>query len=148
MAHVLQTAGVDPDDNEGRHRGGDDLISSTSDQHHHHQALREGPTGNSDDVPTLESSSCSYSSAGPPPPPLRMNRGGIVPPVGWWAVRMRQADVDLLGSLFGDHGDEEQRLALLMEYIELKVSRCDTHTRGSLKSLTPISPKQVKSHPG
>jgi hypothetical protein len=102
MAHIMKDEGLDPDD-DGQGQ--------------------EYPPENNNTAPVdkplpLGSLPSSQLPPSAPPPATLLNR---CPPVGWWAIRMRQTDIDLLGSLFGDQGDEEQRLALLVEYIELKV---------------------------
>jgi hypothetical protein len=44
-----------------------------------------------------------------------------VPVEGWWAVRMRAADIDVLMDIGGSDPEDELRLALLQDYLEAQV---------------------------
>ena len=92
--------------------------------------IRFGDDGDSPSPPNIQPDNPGDAAAGPSahhhhypiniPPPPRIPPGR---PEGWWAVRMRQVDIDILAG-----EEDESRLELLQDFIESKViihaSRC------------------------
>ncbi len=79
---------------------------------------REGSSASLDGfAPATSSASAAGRRQGPIAPLPFAN----VPPEGWWAVRMRPADVDVLMASLGSDAEEERRLVLLNDFMDSKV---------------------------
>ena len=94
--------------------------------------IQPPPSDNGPSVPPL------YPSSPLPPPRIPPGR-----PEGWWAVRMRQVDIDILAG-----EEDESRLELLQDFIESKVKCIEMPaSRSRFKTSSRCTESPPPSHP-